>query len=561
LQREFANHNKLAMNHTLPTRREFLQTASAAVTISGSGFTLGRTVLGADAPATPTEEFRQAVACTRREAGEAARDVLLQGGNAVDAAIAALMVLCVIDPGKVSFGGYGGSMVVYRAKSGRVDAIDFTSRAPQGLDPKRLTKANQTLGWLSITVPAIFAGIETALKKHGSMPFTKLAEPAVSLAEKGIIVSPYLALSFGRLARMDAASRKAFFPQGVPAQGTVWKQPDVARLLRRLGDEGLRSFYTGDIAASIVKQVQSAGGVLSEADFRDTKASSVDPLHVEYCGHDLFTSPPPAGGLTTLSILKTLEQFDPSKMGAVDPTYIDLFTGAARQCWAEREQYFGDPDFVKIPIDTLLSKERAIERAHKLRQGVGATSQLNDGPSHTINVVVVDLDRNMVSLTATMGEEFGAHVVVNGLGLILSHGMSRFTLVKSHPNYPEPGKRPQHNMSPMLILRDKQPVGAIGMPGGLRIVTVTGQVAMNLINFGMTPQDAVAAPRFHTDGEGPIKVGMDMPASTVEALKKQGYSVELMDPIGGDANTVVIHPRADSVSAAASKSSTGVLVF
>jgi gamma-glutamyltranspeptidase / glutathione hydrolase len=538
-----------------------LRTGSAAIAVGGATTVLGRNVWGEDSPTAPADGFRQAVACSRKEAGEAARDVLLQGGNAVDAAVAALMVLCVIDPGKVSFGGYGGSMVFYRAKTGRTHAIDYTTRAPKNLDLAKFNATSAVRGNLAVSAPAIFAGIDLALREFGTLPFKKLAEPAIAHAEDGITVTPYLGIAFERLNDLDPVSQRAFFPKGRPQQGAQWAQPDLARLLRRLGEEGLGSFYAGDIPAAIAKQVQSGGGALAVDDFRKFKATLADPLHINYRGVELFTPPLPSGGLTTLSILKTLEQFDLSKFNVLDADYINLFVGAANLAWAEREQYFGDLDFVSVPVDELLSEKRAAERADILRSGTPAAPAAVTGPGHTINVVVMDKDQNVVSLTATNGEEFGAHVAIEGMGLILGHGMSRFAFKGPHPNFPAPGKRPQHNMAPIVMLRDGKPLAAIGMPGGLRIVTVTGQVAVNLLDFKLSPQQAVSAPRFHTDGKDPLFVTADMPANVKNALSQRGHKVEILDPLGGDANAAIIDTRSGQVAAGASKGSTGVFVF
>jgi gamma-glutamyltranspeptidase/glutathione hydrolase len=332
-------------------------------------------------------------------------------------------------------------------------------------------------------------------------------------------------------------------------------------MLRTLSDEGPASFYTGDIAGTIAKQVQAGGGVVAVDDFREFKASLVELLHINYRELDLFTPPLPSGGLTTLSILKTLERFDLSAYDGLDPNYINLFVGAANLCWAEREHYFGDPDFTKVPVADLLSKQRAEERANILRRDTPASPIGVTDPGHTVNVVVVDRNQNVVSLTATNGDEFGAHVAIEGLGMIMGHGMSRFALDPAHPNFPAPGKRPQHNMAPIVMLRDGKPWGAIGMPGGLRIVTVTGQIAANLIEFESSPQQAVSAPRFHSDGKEPIFVSVDMPAPVMKKLRERGHGVEILDPLGGEANAAVIDQMTGEVTAAASKNSTGVFVF
>jgi gamma-glutamyltranspeptidase / glutathione hydrolase len=173
----------------------------------------------------------------------------------------------------------------------------------------------------------------------------------------------------------------------------------------------------------------------------------------------------------------------------------------------------------------------------------------------------VDKDQNVVSWTATHGDDFGAHVAIDGLGLMLGHGMSRFDVYKSSPNYPAPRKRPQHNMAPVVVLRDGKPWAGLGMPGGSRIVSVTTQVAVSLIDFKAGPQQAVSAPRVHAEGREPVRVNFDVPAAVIEELKSRGHQVEYMEPLGGDANAIIIDAKTGQLQAAASKSSDGVLVF
>jgi gamma-glutamyltranspeptidase/glutathione hydrolase len=202
---------------------------------------------------------------------------------------------------------------------------------------------------------------------------------------------------------MDPISRRALFPEGVPTAGRNWKQPDLARLYRRLGDEGPRTFYTGEVAATIARQIQTNGGILSEQDLRLYEATAVEPLRIKYREFEVTTPAPPASGLTVLSALKTLEQFDLTKLEPWGAEYFDLFLQISRLCWAERAQYFGDPDFVRIPIDQLLSEEAAIKRADTIRRNATPIPLDNDhpGPKHTCNVIAIDRNKNVASITAT----------------------------------------------------------------------------------------------------------------------------------------------------------------
>jgi gamma-glutamyltranspeptidase / glutathione hydrolase len=552
------------------TRRQFLRHGSAALAAVPALRALGLRATAADAPSakslTNTARLadgpRQGIACLRREAAEAAREVFKDGGNAIDAAMAALLALFVVEPSMTGLGGYGGSMVIYHAKSGKVDAIDFTGRAPRKFDPATFNAKSANHGNLAIVVPGNVAGIDLALRKYGTQSFRKVAKHAINLAESGFVVIPRLAGQMAGLVKsIDPVSRHAYLPNGVPALGSVWKQPDLARLMRRLGDEGPGSFYTGEVAATICKQVQANGGVLAEEDFRDFRATKCEPLFINYRGHDLYTPPLPSAGLTSLSVLKTFEQFDLPSYTPWGAPYFELFLGAINLAWGEREKYFGDPEFVNVPVEDLLSEEHAKTRAAELRKGTPVATAGSTAGEHTVNLVVVDKEGNLVSCTATHGNDFGSHVAIEGLGLMLGHGMSRFDFKRDSPNYAAAGKRPQHNMSPLVVLSGGKPYAGLGMPGGQRIVTVTTQLAVNLIDFKATPLKVVTAPRIHVEGKEPVKLTSDAPAGVAEALKKHGHQVQQSDSIGGDANAVVVDLKTGAVEAAASKNSNGVLVF
>jgi gamma-glutamyltranspeptidase / glutathione hydrolase len=543
------------------SRREFLQQSAAALAFGGAA-SLASSQGRAETPQATSlpVPHRQAIACSELAAADAARQALLEGGNAIDAAIAALLVLCVTEPWNVGLGGYGGSLVTYQAKTNRVHAIEFTMRAPRQFDADAFNRETANHGYLAVGVPGVVAGIDLALREFGSMPFKSLATPALALAEDGIAVSPRMAGTFKSLEGMDDASRRALFPEGVPVKGGTWKQKDLACLIRLLSNEGLGSFYAGDVAAAILRQVHDGGGVLSEEDFHGPHAVAVEPLEIDYRGHSIYSPPPPSAGVTAMSILKTLEQFDRSNE-FLEASFIGRFIDAANLAWRERAQYLGDPDFADAPLDELLSHTRAAERAELIRTGQAEGKAQPAGPEHTANLVVADKDQNIVSWTATHGNLYGSHVAIEGLGLILGHGMSRFDFDGDHPNYPVAGKRPQHNMAPLVVLREGKPCLGIGMPGGTRIITVTAQVAANLLAFAAPPEQAVNAPRFHTEGDASMTVTSGMPEGIVKSLRKQGRRVNVASSLGGGVNAVTIDPQTGHAAAVASRGATGAIAF
>ncbi len=504
-----------------------------------------------------------AVATPHPEAARAARDILEQGGNATDAAIAAMLTLCVVIPGSVGMGGYGGSMVVYSAKTGRVSAIDFDSRAPLAYrDELFADPLTRNTGYLSVSVPAVVAGLETARRTFGTFSWSTLSKHAIDLAERGFPMDAELKRHADHfVSKADPVSLRAQFPSGAaPAVGEPFVQLDLARFMRRLWDEGPWTFYGGATPRAIVNQVRAHGGILTEADFERYHPTLTEPISVNYRGHDVFTAPPPSGGITSLSILKVLEQFEIRPLDPCGAEYFHLFAEAAKRCWGERHQHLGDPDFVRIPVDELLSAQNAAHKAAEIRKGNlahgGEIFSSGSGP-HTANVCVVDADRNVVSMTATQGYQFGAMVCIDGLGLVLGHGMSRFDFLPDHPNAPAPGKRMFHNMSPTLILRDGQPLAAIGLPGGTKIVTVTAQLAASLIDFARTAEQTVTAPRIHTEGGEPLAVSSGVPESVVDELKAMGHTVRRGQDVGGpkseiagQANAITIDATSGTLAAA-----------
>jgi gamma-glutamyltranspeptidase/glutathione hydrolase len=507
-----------------------------------------------------------AVATPHRFAAETARDILQLGGNAVDAAVGAMITLCVVLPGMVSLGGFGGTLVLHSPKRRKTVAIDFDSRCPIGFREELYahdTAQKADLGYLAVTVPAIIAGLDFALREFGTQSWEQVSQHAMELAENGFPMEAETRRQLDKWhAVADPVSRDAFFPGGsIPQVGELWAQKDLARMMRRLSDEGPKTFYRGEIAKQIVRQVREHGGILSDQDFSTYRPTQSPPVRITYRGFELLTPPPPAGGISVFQLLKLLEQFDLASMRKWSAPYMHLVAEASKLCWADRHRTLGDPDFVKMPIDELLSDDSAAEKAKQLRRhSVLAGEPVNDTGPHTSNVSVIDREGDIVSLTATQGLQFGSRVVIQGLGLVLGHGMSRFDFKPDHPNRAQPGKRMHHNMSPTIVLKDGKPFAAVGLPGGTKIITVTAQLLVNLIDFGCTPKETVHAPRVHTDGGEPLAVSGSLPQPVVDELTRMGHQIVRGQSIGGPpnevagpANAVVVREdgRLDAASSAA----------
>ena len=496
-----------------------------------------------------------AVACHHEHGVAAGVEMLRDGGNAVDAAVAATLALCVVLPGSVGIGGYGGSAVVYLAKSRRVVAIDFDSRAPLAFRDGLVTAdpSSNYYGARAVTVPAVVAGLDLILREVGAMSWRDVLQPAIRLAEEGFEFEWEHLRHLDRCAvNFDRQSLANLFPGGAPLRiGDIWRQPDLARLLCQLADEGATPFYHGEIAASIVRYLAEHGGILAEEDFAAYRPQMVDVVRLNLRGFDLFTPPPPSGGLTSLGIVQTLEQLNLRDIEPWGGDYFHLLGETTKVCWQERQRCFGDPDFVDVPIDELLSPSAAEARADVVRSGGVArgAAAANQSP-HTSNVIAADSEGNVISLTATQGWMYGSHLVVDGMGLVLNHGMSRFDYVAGHPNAPAAGKRMQHNMSPLVALKEGRPAFAVGLPGGPKIVNVTAQLVIDLVAFGATPAAAIGAPRLHTEGDEPLVVSTHTPDAVVAELESFGHSVRREEDMGGPVNVLAIDSQTGAIDVA-----------
>jgi gamma-glutamyltranspeptidase/glutathione hydrolase len=503
---------------------------------------------------------------------EAGLEVLRNGGNAIDAAVAATLALCVVIPGSVGLGGYGGSAVICTRRggvssalgSGNIAAVDFDSCAPLAFRDGVVTADPQSnyYGARAVTVPAVVAGLDRILQNYGSKTWAEVSPPAIQLAEDGFAFDAEHERHFKRCAaKFDDQSLATLFPDGAPHLGGRWRQPELALVLRNLCDEGPGAFYHGEIADRIVRFLSSRGGILAEQDFREYRAHRVEAVSVRCRDCELFTPPPPSGGVTSLGIVQTVEKvlgFD-STPDTWNADVYHAFAEAAKLCWQERQSRLGDPAFNDLRLLELVSEDMAELRAQRIRGGHPSRSEESvDTSSHTSNVVAADADGNLISLTATQGWMYGSHLVVDGLGLVLNHGMSRFDYVLGHPNSPAPGKRMQHNMAPMIALRNGQPAFAYGLPGGPKIVSVTAQLAIDTILFGAKPRAAIATPRLHTQGGEPLLVSAQMPDHTTAELEGLGHSIRREVDMGGPVGVLAVDQQTGRIDVAAGEATGAV---
>lgn len=498
---------------------------------------------------------RQAVVTSLEPlASMAGMRVLQQGGNAFDAAVATAVALTVLDPRMSSVGG-NGFATIYVAKTHEVRALNFYGSAPQRAITDVYKGKDYSHGFLSVPVPSCLKGYETLHKAYGRLRWEQVLQPAIELAENGFVLPQELA-DFIRVygdefAKFPPAAR-VFLPGGQALKaGDIFRQPDLARTLKGIAEHGADYFYRGEVATRIAQFFQESGGVLTADDLANYQAKWVTPISTSYRGYTVYTQPPSSSAVAVLEQLNMLEGYDLKALGHNSPEYLHLLGEVMRLAVADRNRYVGDPEFVRVPIDKLISKEYAAER-RKLIHLDSTMSVATAGDfgkpeeTHTTHLNVVDADGSMVALTQTLGDFFGSHVVAADTGILLSNEMRHLHLDPSDPSHLEPGKRSRSNESPIIILKDGKPYMAIGTPGSDGIWQHLVQVIANVIDFGMDIQTAITVPRMRTGGVeagtkiAPLFVVEDrIPTATMDALRAKGYQIRPIERSGA-VNGIII---------------------
>lgn len=517
-------------------RREMLNLTGRWMVAGATG---SHIVLAAESPA----PHLQGLVAGQPRGAEAGNKVLQEGGNAVDAAVAAALTAGVVAPNSCGIGGYGGHMVIALASGKKVTAIDFNSAAPAAARPDMFPLDDRgavrgrinEYGWLAAGVPGTLAGLQLALDRYGSRSFRQLAAPAIHLAEEGFPVSEGLAGAIRALTnqlRKDSGSAHLLLKDGAPLQtGDRLRNPDLAKMLGELAKRNsVEPFYRGEIARHIAGEFQNRGGLVTARDMTAYEAHVVEPLELKWHGFTICTAPLTAGGLTVLQGLSILKALDWDKQPAT-VARTHALVEALRVAWHDRLSLLGDPESRSVPVARLLSELYARSLAAKVegavKNGRPLPLKTDSRPqSGTIHLNSADRHGNMVALTLTQGNTFGACVTVEGLGLMLGHGMSRFDPRPNHPNSPGPGKRPLHNMSPTVVLRDDRPLLALGATGGRKIPNSVFGILTHCVGLGASASEAVAAPRLHTEGGLELTLERTWPEADAEHFRAIGYAVK-----------------------------------
>jgi gamma-glutamyltranspeptidase/glutathione hydrolase len=499
---------------------------------------------------------------TNHPLGSAAgAEMLAAGGNAVDAAVGALFGLTVVEPMMV--GIFGAGMTHLRLADGRHLVIDNYTTAPAAARPDMYRPVSDTwpdylraegdvnlVGLLSVGVPGTLKAWAEAVARFGRLDLETVMQPAIRHAERGFRATPYLVEAVREtapdLARFPETAR-TFLPGGAPIKpGDPIVMPEYAATLRHIAGKGPGVLYGGDLGATVADYMRRGGGIITRDDLARYETIERQPVRGRYRGFEITGAPPPtAGGLHLIEMLNILEGFDPRGLGFGSAEYFHLIAEVLKIGFADRNACTGDPAFVDIPVARLLSREHAAARRAQIRLDrageYGAAPAVPAGSAHTTHVTTADADGNVVAMTQTINNLFGSKATVPGTGMLLNNTMALFDPHPGTPASVAPGKRVTSSMAPTIVLRDGKPAWALGLPGGVRIFTSVLQAVVNLIDHGMTLQEAVEAPRIWSQGQE-LEMEQDIPVAVRDAVAARGHRVVAVGGVAGGMNAVGFAP-------------------
>jgi gamma-glutamyltranspeptidase / glutathione hydrolase len=493
-----------------------------------------------------------------RLATEAGMEILGRGGNAVDAAVATAFALAVVDQAASGLGG-GGFMMIYDARDKRAHALDFRETAPEAARPDlyvrngKLAPSLSLTGGLAVAVPGEVAGLLIAVKRFGSLPLAALTAPAIRLAMEGFPVDASLRYTIERqlpnMKKFPDLGRVFLVKDEVPPEGEIIRQTELGQTLKAIVSEGADVFYHGWIAEAIVDAVRKEGGVLAFDDLRSYKPVWREPLVGRYRNRMVVTMPPPSsGGVALIQMLNVLEGHQLHQLAHNSGTYLHLIAEAMKHAFADRAQYLGDPDFVKAPIPTLISKDYAawirgrISPSKTYPAKYYGLRNFNAEQGGTTHLSVLDRFGNAVACTLSVNTRFGSKILVPKTGIVLNNEIDDFAiypsgnvygLVGNEANALQPKKRPLSSMTPTIILQGERPELIVGAAGGPRIISATLQTILNVLDFHMPVKEAVEAPRIHHQWiPEEINVEAKLAPEAKKSLERRGHSVKERTGLG-----------------------------
>ena len=498
-----------------------------------------------------TPLIKAAVVSARKEASKAGKDILAQGGNAFDAAVATSFALTVVYPqaGNIT----GGGFMVYRMADGRVGSLDYRETAPARanrdmyLDEEGNAQSQLSrVGGLAVGVPGAVAGIKAMHEKWGSLPWETLVQPAIDLAQNGYIVTTKEARNLNKNREIfTQVNGEGHFYDKAFKEGDTITNPALARTLTTIANEGDDGFYSGWVAKAMVEHTNAHGGILSEEDLQNYTAVWRDPVVFSYKDLNVFSMPPPSsGGICLGQMLKMIEPYNIGEMGHHSPESIHLMIEAERRSYADRSHFLGDPDFVAVPQDALLAKDYLTQRMNDFDpQKATPSDAVKHGEivwqesDETTHFSIVDAQGNAVAITTTLNGSYGSKLFVPAIGVFMNNEMDDFSskpgvpnmfgLTGSEANSIAPNKRMLSSMTPSIIEKDGELSMVVGTPGGSTIITSVFQTILNVYEHNMDMQAAVNAPRFHHQWKPDIVVFEPQEFDTIllNKLRQKGHTI------------------------------------
>ena len=497
-------------------------------------------------------------------ASQAGIQTMMAGGNAVDAAIATAAALGIVEPAGSGLGG-DGFILIYWAETGHVTAVNGTGPAPRAATRETYLKNGgiPMKGMQSVSVPGLVDAWLLAHERYGKLKLQDVFTPAIALCEEGFPVSHRLAGGLrGENARFAAEpdSRAIFTKDGEPiTAGERLSNPNLGKTLRTIAKDGRDDFYKGDIAKTIAEFSTAHDGLLTYEDLANYKAHWDEPIHVNYRGYEVYEMPPNSSGHILLQELNVVELFDLQALGCNTAESVHLMVEAKKLAFADREKYMADPNWVDVPIEGMLSKSYAAEQAKRIDMEKAAIDVPAGGPEaheDTTCFCTADSTGNLVCVLQSIQSGFGSGLVAGDTGILLNNRMTYWHLEENHPNCLMPGKRVRHTMNPVIVLKDGKPILACGTPGADTQVQTNLQLVTHILDFGMTPQEAVSAPRWrslqnpmestipHTCSNN-LQLENRFPTDTKEALAAKGHEIQNVGDWGGpgSAQMITVHPE------------------
>lgn len=483
---------------------------------------------------------RGMVASSQPLATQAGLRILLKGGNAVDAAVAMLATLSVVEPHSVGLGGDAFALI-WMAREKKLLGLNGSGRAPQAATTQwfldKGLKAVPERGILPVTVPGALHAWQEALDRCGSMGLGDVLEDAIHYARDGFPVTEVIAGEWANASAILKENQEAaavFLPGGrAPRPGELFSNPDLARTLGAVASGGIEAFYGGEIGKAIARCCEKMGGLLSLEDLMQHRSSWVEPVSTDYRGYTVFELPPNGQGVVALEMLNILEGYELSQMTHNGPDHIHLLVEAKKAAFQDRDRWIADPDMEDVPVGWLISKEHAQEIRAQIRQDRASRPE-DLGPypkgSETVYVTAVDKDGNAASFISSIFMHFGSGVVADGTGIVLQNRGCAFRLDPDHPNCIGPGKRPMHTIIPGMLFKEGEFLMSFGVMGGDMQPQGHVQFLLNLIDFGMNLQEAMDVPRVRHLGGMELYLEEGIPSQTCLDLKAMGHQIVQGDP-------------------------------